>query len=91
MKAFGGLILAAALLFMFAGEQMGPGDFGGPQTQPASGIRHRVNFDEVDVIDATRPAPDIEKIEARPRQKFPNLIKYRDNFSEKILGSVNAL
>jgi hypothetical protein len=92
MKALGGLILAAAVLvFMFAGEQMGPGDFGGPQGQPAGGMRHKVIFDDPDEIEGKREAPHIDEINVTRARKHPNLIKYRTNFNEKVLQSVNAL
>ena len=91
MRTLGGLALAVALVFMFAGEQAGPGGSGGPQGMQVTGARHRVDFDKPDIIKGTRDAPELPLIVVPTEIRHPNLIKYRDNFNDRILQSVNAL
>lgn len=91
MKTLGGLALAVALVFMFAGEQAGPGNSGAPQGVQVTGARHRVDFEKPEVIEGTRDVPELPIIVVPAEIKHPNLIKYRDNFNDRVLQSVNAL
>lgn len=91
MRTRGGFILAVVLVFMIAGEQTGPGDFGSPQGTQVTGARHRVDFDKPDVIKGSRDVPDLPFIVVPKDIKHPNLIKYRENFNDRVLQSVNAL
>lgn len=49
-----------------------------------------VNFDE-DTIDGDLTRPDAAYVESRKRVRHSNLIRIREDFREKILGSVNGL
>lgn len=49
-----------------------------------------VNFDE-DTIDGDLTRPDAAYVESRKRVRHSNLIRIREDFREKILGSVSTL
>ena len=49
-----------------------------------------VNFDE-DTIDGDLTRPDAAYVESRKRVRHSNLIRIREDFREKVLGSVSTL
>jgi hypothetical protein len=49
-----------------------------------------INFDE-DTIDGDLTKPDAAYVESRKRVRHTNLIRIREDFREKVLGSVSGL
>jgi hypothetical protein len=56
------------------------------QTPP----KQTIIFGDEEIL-ADRKEPDVEYTTARPPTKFPNLIKIRQNFADKIVKSVDQM
>jgi hypothetical protein len=87
----GAALLGAAVAFALGAA---PGVAHAQEEGGESGIVYQkktiVNFDE-DTIDGDLTRPDAAYVESRKRVRHSNLIRIREDFREKILGSVNGL
>lgn len=87
------IVGALARVAVVAGLIVAPAAFAQEEGGEAGVIYQKktiVNFDE-DTIDGDLTRPDAAYVESRKRVRHSNLIRIREDFREKILGSVSTL
>jgi hypothetical protein len=87
------IVGALARVAVVAGLTVAPAAFAQEDGGEAGVIYQKktiVNFDE-DTIDGDLTRPDAAYVESRKRVRHSNLIRIREDFREKILGSVSTL
>ncbi|MFA6032676.1 MAG: adventurous gliding motility protein CglF [Myxococcota bacterium] len=94
-KVMLGAVLLALLMLICAAAMA---EEAAPQTPPAGGdqqttiYKKKTVYDfEDDTITGDLTRPDGEYIDARRKVKHQNLIRIREDFKEKVLGSVSRI
>ena len=85
------VLLLAGIAFAEESEQGDKPAAGAPQENQTIYKKRTVYDFEDDTITGDLTKPDGEYIDARRKVKHQNLIKIRENFKEKVLGSVSKL
>jgi hypothetical protein len=82
------LRLAAALALLVAAPALAQTNAG---TQARGAPRTEIRFDEVERVEGELASPDVTLVDPPSRPRFGGLIKVRQNFADKLMGSVSEL